>query len=118
MTEKLGGIAATPEGCAGIKRDLDRMKKWADRNFMKFNKEKCKVLQLRRNNPRHQDMLRVPSWKAATKERTWGSGGHQIDHEPTMYPCCKVDQWCVFWAALGKASLESQERWSFPSIMY
>lgn len=56
MTEKLGGIAATPEGCAGIKRDLDRMKKWADRNFMKFNKEKCKVMNLGRDKSRHQDM--------------------------------------------------------------
>ncbi|KAK4816991.1 hypothetical protein QYF61_025911 [Mycteria americana] len=54
---KLGGVAGTPEGCAAIQRVPDSLEKWADRNLMKFSKEKYKVLHLGRNNTMHQHML-------------------------------------------------------------
>ncbi|KAK4816570.1 hypothetical protein QYF61_017960 [Mycteria americana] len=54
---ELGRVVDTPESRAAIQRDLDRVEKWADGNVLKFNKGKCKVLQLRKNNPRHQYML-------------------------------------------------------------
>lgn len=38
---------------------LDITEKGADKNLMKFNKEKCSVLNMERNNPRHQYMLRA-----------------------------------------------------------
>ena len=43
-----------PDGCSAIQRDLE---KWANRNLMKFNKGKCKVLFLGRNNSMLQDRL-------------------------------------------------------------
>ena len=54
---ELGRVADRPEGHASIQRDLDRLEKWANRNLMRFNQEKCNVLPLGRNKPRHQYML-------------------------------------------------------------
>lgn len=34
--------------------DQNRLEKWADRNFMKINKGKCKALHLIQNNPKQQ----------------------------------------------------------------
>jgi len=54
---KLGGVADTPEGCASIQQNLDRLESWAARNQMKLNKSKCRVLHLGRNNHVHQYKL-------------------------------------------------------------
>ncbi|XP_074412593.1 uncharacterized protein LOC141731357 [Zonotrichia albicollis] len=50
----MGGVTETPKGCAAIQRDIGKLEKWANRNVMKFNKEKYEVLYLGRNNPLHQ----------------------------------------------------------------
>ena len=54
---KLGGVADTQEDCAAIQQDLDRLESWTEGNLIKFNKSKCKVLHLGRNNPMHQYRL-------------------------------------------------------------
>ena len=49
MIDQMGGLP--------IQRNLDRLEKWANRNLMKFKREQCQVLHVRRNNPMLQHML-------------------------------------------------------------
>lgn len=48
---KVGGVVGRPEGCVAIQRHLKRLR--TERTLIKFNKWKCKVLHLGRNNPGH-----------------------------------------------------------------
>lgn len=62
-------MADTLEDCAAIQRSLKRLKKWADRNLMQLNKEKCKVLHMRRNFPRYQCMLGAIQLESSLAEK-------------------------------------------------
>jgi len=46
---KLGGVDDAPDRCAAIQRNLDRLKKWAHRNIIMFNRGRRQVLHLGRN---------------------------------------------------------------------
>ncbi|GAB0183018.1 mitochondrial enolase superfamily member 1 [Grus japonensis] len=69
---KLGGVADTPEGCTAIQQDSDRLESWVERNLMKFNKGKCRVLHLGRNNLMHQYRLGVDLLGRSAAEKDLG----------------------------------------------
>uniref|UniRef100_A0A8B9BY01 Reverse transcriptase domain-containing protein n=1 Tax=Anser brachyrhynchus TaxID=132585 RepID=A0A8B9BY01_9AVES len=69
---KLGGVADTPEGCAAIQRDLDQLERWAGRNQMRFNKSKCRVLHLGRNNQTYQHRLGGDLLERSSEEKDLG----------------------------------------------
>jgi len=77
---KLGVVADTPEDFAAIQTDLDRLQKWAGRNPMQFNKEKCKVLHLERSNSTHQYTLGLTGWKETLQK---------VAHKLARCPCSK-----------------------------
>lgn len=59
--------------CVAIQRDLNRLEKWAEKKVMKFNKDKCKVLLLGRNNPVYEYKMGTTGLKAFWHKKTWRS---------------------------------------------
>ncbi|PKU28237.1 rna-directed dna polymerase from mobile element jockey-like [Limosa lapponica baueri] len=84
---KLGGVADTPEGCATIERDLDRLESRAERNLMKFIEGKCRALHLGRNNPLHQYRLGADLLESSSEEKDLGV---LVDNRMTMSQQCAL----------------------------
>ncbi|PKU48926.1 rna-directed dna polymerase from mobile element jockey-like [Limosa lapponica baueri] len=54
---KLSVEVDASEGRATLQEDLDRLEEWVNKNLMKFNKDKCKVMHLGKLNPGEQHRL-------------------------------------------------------------
>ena len=69
---KLGGVADAAESCAAIQKELDRMEIWVERNILRFNKRKCRILHLRRNNCIPQYKLEADQLGKSSAEKDLG----------------------------------------------
>lgn len=89
---KTKGVADAPDGCAAILHYFDRLENWAGRNLMKFMR-KCRVLNLGRNNPRHQHTLGAKQLESSfVKEALGVPTNNKFNCKSAMRTCSQDHQ--------------------------
>ena len=70
------------EGRATLQEDLERLEEWANKNLMKFNKDKYKVLLLGKHNPGVQHRLgSTQRGRSSVEKEPGGPGGQKAQCE-------------------------------------
>ena len=113
---KLGGVVDTPEGCAAIQRDLDRLESWAERNLLRFNKGKYRSCTWGGTTPCIITGLGWTCWRAAVWRGTWVSWW-------TGWPWASSVPWLprrpmAFWDSLGRVWPAGRGRFFLPSTLH
>ena len=105
---KQSGAVDSAEGRDAIQRDLDKCKRWALVNLMKFHKAMCKILHLGPGNPRY-----VYNWGEELLESSPVEKDFRVlvDEKPNPSPQCVLAAWkanCVLGCI--KEGVASRER--------
>ena len=110
---KPGGVADTPEGCAAIQLDLGRPESWVERNLMRFNSIKCRMLHLEKSNQTYQYRSGLTCWKGSLWRKThmpqWTAGWPWASSVP-LWPVVSRGAFKRVWPA-------QHGRWSSPSTL-
>ena len=69
---KWSGEVDASEQRVTLQEDLDRLEEWANKNLMKFNKDKCKVSHLGKHNPGVRHRLGSTQLGSSSVERDLG----------------------------------------------
>ncbi|CAM4628384.1 unnamed protein product [Lepidochelys olivacea] len=84
---KLGGIANLEKDRDIIQEDLDDLVNWSNSNRMKFNSEKCKVMQLGINNKNFSYKMGMHQLEVMEEEKDLGV---LVDHRMTRSRQCDI----------------------------
>lgn len=88
-----GAVSDTPDSCAAIQQDLDQLETWAERNLLRFNKSKFRVLHLGRNNLKYQHRLGAELLQSSSAEKGLGVSGNDKMTMSWQCPCNQEGQW-------------------------
>lgn len=84
---KLGDVANTKQDRDRIQKDLDKLQQWAETNRMVFNREKCKILHLGKNNENSTYKMGGICLSSSTGEKDLGV---LVDHRLNMSQQCEA----------------------------
>lgn len=113
----LWGVADRPDGCIAIQKDINKLQKWNNRNFMKFNKREYKVLHLGRYNLLYQYRLVAQQLESTFAEKDLEIlEGNEVDHDSAMCPFDRKQ--IAYWVALEGPWPAGWENGSFPYTLH
>lgn len=69
--KKLSGGCDRTKGWKVIYRDLEKHKKWAHKNILRFNKSMCRALHLSLGNHKHDHRLGGKVLENSLRRKTW-----------------------------------------------
>ncbi|KAJ7419077.1 rna-directed dna polymerase from mobile element jockey-like [Willisornis vidua] len=111
----MSGVADMLKGRDAIQKDLDRLKRWACINLMKFSKAQYKVLHLDQGNPMHKYLLGGERMENDPEEKDLGV---LVDKKLNMtsHMCLEARKPIASWAT-SKEAWPAGDGGDFPSLL-
>lgn len=91
---RLGGVADTPDSHSAVPVEINSLEKWAHSHLMQLNKGEAQSPAPGKKPPHAP--IHAGGHRAGKQLGRKGSEGparYQMEHEPTMRPCCREGTW-------------------------